>query len=69
MIDESIGSKEYYLESFKIDVVFGGKTMYSEAILPEIDDKYLINIIKKYEKNLNDEEKNRNIIRTKSYGN
>ena len=31
--------------------------MYSEAILPEIDDKYLINIIEKYEEKLSEKDK------------
>ena len=69
MTDDKIGASQYYPESIRIDAAFGGKTMYSEAILPEINDKYLINIIEKYEKNLNEEEKNRNTIRTKSFGN
>ena len=69
MTDDSIGATQYYPESIKIDAVFGGKTMYSEAILPEIDDNYLRNIIEKYETKLNESEKLRNTIRTKSYGN
>ena len=43
--------------------------MYSEAILPEINDEYLISIIEKYEEKLNEKEKIRNTIRTKSFGN
>ena len=69
MIDDKIGATQFYPESITIDAAFGGKTMYSEAILPEIDDKYLINIIEKYEEKLNDKEKIRNTIRTKSFGN
>ena len=69
MVDDKIGATQFYPESITIDAAFGGKTMYSEAILPEIDDKYLINIIEKYEEKLNDKEKIRNTIRTKSFGN
>ena len=69
MVDDKIGATQFYPKSITIDAAFGGKTMYSEAILPEIDDKYLINIIEKYEEKLNDKEKIRNTIRTKSFGN
>jgi 5'-3' exonuclease len=68
MIDNNVGATQYYPESFKVDVIFGGKTMYSEAILPEIDDKYLLKIIKEYEEKLSIEDKERNVIRTKSFG-
>jgi len=69
MLDDKVGATQFYPESVRIDAAFGGKTMYSEAILPEINDKYLINIIEKYEEKLNDKEKLRNTIRTKSFGN
>ena len=69
MIDTKVGATQYYPETFKIDVTFGSKTMYSEAILPEIDDEYLLKIIKEYEEKLSIEDKARNVIRTKSYGN
>ena len=69
MIDDSVGATRFYPETTRIDAAFGGKTMYSEAILPEIDDNYLKKIIEKYEAKLNDKEKERNIIRTKSFGN
>ena len=69
MIDSKVGATQYYPDSFKIDVTFGSKTMYSEAILPEIDDEYLLKIIKEYEEKLSIEDKARNVIRTKSYGN
>lgn len=69
MIDDSVGATRFYPESTRIDAAFGGKTMYSEAILPEIDDNYLKKIIEKYETKLNDKEKERNTIRTKSFGN
>lgn len=69
MTDDSIGMTQYYPESIRIDAAFGGKTMYSEAILPEIEDDHLRNIIEKYEEKLSPNEKIRNTIRTKSFGN
>lgn len=69
MIDDKVGATQYYPESIIIDAAFGGKTMYSEAILPEINDEYLINIIEKYEEKLSEKDKLRNSIRTKSFGN
>ena len=69
MIDDKVGATQYYPESIIMDAAFGGKTMYSEAILPEINDEYLISIIEKYEEKLNEKEKIRNTIRTKSFGN
>lgn len=69
MTDDSIGVTQYYPENIRIDAAFGGKTMYSEAILPEIEDDHLRNIIEKYEEKLSPNEKIRNTIRTKSFGN
>ena len=67
--DNELGATQYYPTEIRIDAAFGGKTMYSEAILPEINDEELLVIIKKHEKNLTESEKIRNCIRTKSYGN
>lgn len=67
--EDDIGATQYYPNEIRIDAAFGGKTMYSEAILPEINDEFLLGIIKKHEKNLNDEEKVRNQIANKSFGN
>jgi len=69
MTDDEIGATQYYPTEIRIDAAFGGKTMYSEAILPEIEDSFLISVIKKYEKNLTESEKIRNTVRTKSFGN
>ena len=65
MNDDKLLCTQFYPIDFKIDVTTGIKTIYSEAILPEIDEKLLIDTIEKYEKKLNEEEKKRNTISTK----
>ena len=67
--EDSLGATQYYPNEIRIDAAFGGKSMYSEAILPEINDDFLLELIKKHEKNLTNEEKIRNQIVTKSFGN
>ena len=67
--EDSLGATQYYPTEIRIDAAFGGKSMYSEAILPEIEDEQLLEIIKKHEKNLTEQEKVRNQISTKCYGN
>ena len=67
MHDDKIGCTQFYPLEARLDVTVGGKTMYSEPILPEIDESLLLNIIKKEEENLTKEEKIRNEIRTKSF--
>ncbi len=69
MHDDKIGMTQYYPTEIRIDAAFGGKSMYSEAILPEIEDNELLDVIKKHEKNMSDSEKLRNVIRNKSFGN
>jgi 5'-3' exonuclease len=51
-----------------MDVTVGIKTQYSEAILPEIDESLLMDVVKKYEEKLTDEEKIRNTIDTRIKG-
>ena len=65
MNDDKLLCTQFYPIDFKIDVTTGIKTIYSEAILPEIDESLLIDTIEKYEKKLNEEEKRRNTISTK----
>jgi 5'-3' exoribonuclease 1 len=65
MTDDKLLCTQFYPIDFKLDVTVGIKTQYSEAILPEIDDKLLIETVKKYEKKLNAEEKERNTISEK----
>jgi 5'-3' exonuclease len=67
MIDDKLLCTQFYPIDFKLDVTIGQKTIYSEAILPEIDEELLIETVKKYEKKLSLEENERNTIRTKPY--
>ena len=63
MTDDSLLCTQFYPIDFRIDASFGVKTMYSEAILPEIDDELLLGTIKTFEKDLTEKEKERNMIR------
>ena len=62
MTDDKFLCTQFYPTEFRIDVTTGIKTMYSEAILPEIDEDHLITIVKKQEEKLTVEEKKRNTI-------
>ena len=62
MIDDKLLCTQFYPISFRIDVASGIKTMYSEAILPEIDEELLIKTVKKYEKKLINSDMERNKI-------
>lgn len=62
MLDDKLLCTQFYPISFRIDVAAGIKTMYSEAILPEIDEELLIGTVKEYEKKLNSSEIKRNKI-------
>ena len=63
MNDDSLLCTQFYPIDFKIEATFGIKTIYSEAILPEIDEEILLPVIKKAEKNLSPSEMERNKIR------
>jgi 5'-3' exoribonuclease 2 len=65
MLDDKLLCTQFYPTSFKMDVTTGIKTQYSEALLPEIDEDFLIDIVKKFEKKLSKEEKERNTIKEK----
>jgi 5'-3' exonuclease len=65
MLDDKLLCTQFYPIDFNIDVIIGMKVMYSEAILPEIDEDILINVVKKYEEKLKPEERERNIIKEK----
>jgi 5'-3' exonuclease len=58
---------KYYKTDFQIDVLAGLKYIYCEAILPEIDDDYIINEIEKRLIHLNDKEQQRNKIHKKLF--
>ena len=62
MIDNNYNLTQYYPSAFKIDAVAGMKYIYSEALLPEIDEKKIINKVKNIEKKLNSKDKERNKI-------
>ena len=68
MNDDKLLCTQFYPIDFRIDASVGIKTQYSEAILPEIDDELLIETVKKHEKNLTAEEKERNKIQIKPFG-
>jgi len=65
MLDDKLLCTQFYPIDFRLDVAIGIKTIYSEAILPEIDEELLIGTIEKYEKKLNEREKERNRISEK----
>ena len=65
MLDDKLLCTQFYPISFRMDVTTGIKTQYSEALLPEIDEELLIDVVKKCEKKLSAEEKERNTIRDK----
>ena len=56
---------QYYPIDFKVDITSGLKYMYSEAILPEIEDDFFLKIVKEEEKKLNEKQLKRNEIRLK----
>jgi 5'-3' exonuclease len=67
MIDDKLLCTQFYPIECNIDATVGVKTQYSEAILPEIDEDLLINVVKKYEEELTGNEKVRNTIKLKPY--
>jgi len=62
MTDDKLLCTQFYPIEFISDVVFEIKLMYSEAILPEIDTKLLMDTIKTFESKLSEEETLRNTI-------
>jgi 5'-3' exonuclease len=56
---------QYYPIDFELDVFLGGKHIYSEPILPNIDDKHILSETDKIV--LTAEEKTRNIVNDKPY--
>jgi len=62
MTDDKFLCTQFYPREFKLDVTTGIKTIYSEAILPEIDEDVLISVVKAQEDKLTEEEKRRNTI-------
>ena len=46
MTNDDLGCSQYYPIDFRLDVTVGGKTQYSEAILPEIEEELLLDVVK-----------------------
>jgi len=65
MTDDKLLCTQYYPSEFVIDVCVGIKKIYSEALLPEIDEELLIETVKSYETKLSKNEIERNTIREK----
>jgi len=63
MNDDKLLCTQFYPIDFKIDATFGMKTIYSEAILPEIDEEILLPAVRKAEEKLSDHEMERNRVR------
>ena len=57
----------YYPIGFELDVVLGGKHIYSEPVLPFIDDKVVIEATQRVDKSLTKEERERNTISMEPY--
>jgi len=57
--------KHLYPREFKVDAVMGHKYIYSEAILPELEEEKIFNKIKTTETKWTEKEKDRNTLRTK----
>jgi 5'-3' exonuclease len=62
MKEDRLLCTQFYPIQFNLDVTVGIKTIYSEAILPEIDEELLITTVQKYEKELTGSEKERNTV-------
>lgn len=65
MSELEMGCVQYYPMGFRMDVTVGIKTIYSEAILPEIETEHLIGVVKGREEMMTEAEKKRNEIKTK----
>ena len=65
MSDLELGCVQYYPTGFRMDVTVGIKTIYSEAILPEIETEHLIDVVKKREEMMTESEKKRNEVKNK----
>jgi 5'-3' exonuclease len=62
MNDDKLLCTQFYPTDFRLDVTTTLKSIYSEAILPEIDESILIPVIEKYEEKCSEKEKMRNVI-------
>ena len=62
MTDLKYGCVQFYPKDFELDVLIGDKFIYSEPILPNIDQKKLVGVLKQLEDNLPAADKKRNKI-------
>jgi 5'-3' exonuclease len=62
MDDDKLLCTQFYPIDFKLDITIGLKTMYSESILPEIDENILLPVIEKYVEKCSKTEKERNMV-------
>jgi 5'-3' exoribonuclease 1 len=65
MTNPEYGCVQYYPESFRLDVLSGIKTIYSEGILPEIDVEVLMGVVRQQEGLLGEDDKKRNQIQSR----
>jgi len=65
MTDDKLLCTQYYPTEFVLDVCVGIKQIYSEALLPEIDEDLLLENVRKFEKKLSNSEIERNTIKEK----
>jgi 5'-3' exonuclease len=65
MTDDKLLCTQYYPTEFVLDVCVGIKQIYSEALLPEIDEELLIETVKQLETKLSKNEIERNTIKEK----
>lgn len=67
MSDPMKGCVHYYPTDFKLDVLDGLKSVYSEAILPEFDESVVMKAYDKLQGELSENEKLRNTVRTSAF--
>lgn len=59
--------EEFYPMDFELDILAGEKFIYSEPVLPELEDKKITETTKKVEESLSEAERKRNEVRNKVY--
>lgn len=67
MTDPKYFLVQYYPVDFELEALSGIKNIYSEAILPEFDDKLFLSIVMKMESKLGAADKKRNLVRNKPF--
>jgi 5'-3' exonuclease len=67
MSEEEYGCIPFYPIAARLDVSVGMKTIYSEMILPEIDEEMLLEKVNEQVEQMDSEEKERNVLRRNPY--